>query len=156
MGREIERKFLVKDDAWRAGARGTAYRQGYLSAGGGPTVRVRVAGEKGYLTIKGKAVGTSRAEYEYEIPLADAEEMLATLAVTPIVEKVRYRVEHGGLVWEVDEFGGANRGLIVAEVELQEEGQRVELPAWVGEEVTADRRYTNASLAVRPWGTWGT
>ena len=154
MGREIERKFLVKDDSWRAGATGTPYRQGYLSAGGGPTVRVRVAGETGYVTIKGKAVGASRAEYEYEIPRADAEEMLATLAVTPIVEKVRYRVAYGGLVWEVDEFGGANAGLVVAEVELQDERQRVQLPAWVGREVTGDGRYTNASLAVRPWRTW--
>ncbi len=154
MGTEIERKYLVKNDSWRAGPAGTLYRQGYLVSDGARTVRVRRAGDHGYLTIKGPASGIARAEYEYEIPVADADEMLNTLTVGGLVEKLRHRRPHAGLVWEVDEFRGENAGLIVAEVELQDAAQDVPLPDWVGEEVTADPRYTNAALSRHPFRSW--
>jgi CYTH domain-containing protein len=159
MAREIERKFLVAGDGWRAGARGVPYRQGYLSAGADArcTVRVRRAGDHAYLTIKGPAApgGTERDEYEYPIPVADAEEMLAGLCAGGRVEKVRHRVPHAGHVWEVDEFAGENAGLVLAEVELGRADEPVALPPWVGAEVTADTRYTNAALARAPWPQWG-
>jgi adenylate cyclase len=155
MPKEIERKFLVTSDAWRHDAVGKRYRQGYLSTDPERTVRVRVAGDTGYLTIKGPSAGASRSEYEYPIPRAEAEEMLDQLCLRPLVEKVRYRVPHAGLTWEVDEFEGENAGLIVAEVELTDPGQSVDLPPWVGREVTSDGRYANASLVARPYGTWG-
>ena len=155
MGREIERKFLLRDDGWRLLAEGVAYRQGYLSVDTGRVVRVRIAGERGFLTIKGAAVGSVRPEYEYEIPLADARELLDTLCLRPQIEKTRYRVAAHGLVWEVDEFHGDNRGLVLAEVELEAPDQPVELPDWVGEEVTHDPRYSNAALTVNPYCRWG-
>jgi CYTH domain-containing protein len=155
MGTEIERKFLVTGDGWRAGARGEQYRQGYLSTSPGRTVRVRVAGERAYLTIKGARAGLRRAEFEYEIPPDDAEALLAELCEGPIIDKVRYRVAHGGLTWEVDEFAGENAGLIVAEVELLTEDQAIALPAWVGQEVSEDYRYTNAYLSQHPYRRWG-
>jgi adenylate cyclase len=154
MGTEIERKFLVKGDSWRAQARGKRYRQGYLSTVKERTVRVRVAGEQGFVTIKGVTVGAARAEYEYEIPLPDANEMLDRLCERPLVEKTRYRIPQGDVVWEIDEFAGDNRGLIVAEVELKDERQTVTLPEWIGEEVTGDPRYFNANLVAKPFTTW--
>jgi adenylate cyclase len=154
MPREIERKFLVRSDAWRGGAVGKRYRQGYLSTEPDRTVRVRVAGDAGFLTVKGRAAGATRAEYEYPIPRQDAEEMLDRLCLRPIVEKTRYRIPWGGLTWEVDDFSGENAGLVVAEVELEDEGQAVDLPPWVGREVTDDPRYANASLVARPYATW--
>lgn len=155
MGTEIERKFLVVGDAWRQGAIGVLYRQGYLCTTPERTVRVRVAGDKGYLTVKGSRTGVSRLEFEYPIPLEDAQAMLDALCVRPLIEKTRYRIDHGGLVWEVDEFAGENAGLVIAEVELEREDQEVSLPAWVGKEVSADDRYANSSLAERPFSTWG-
>jgi adenylate cyclase len=155
MPREIERKFLVTSDAWQIGAEGKPYRQGYLSLDVDRTVRVRVAGDHGFLTVKGRSLGASRAEYEYPIPVAHAEEMLDRLCLHPLIEKTRYRVAHEGLVWEVDAFAGENAGLIVAEVELEAEDQTVALPPWVGQEVTGDPRYANASLVQRPFATWG-
>lgn len=154
MGKEIERKFLVGSDAWRGLGEGTFYRQGYLSVEPERTVRVRVAGDKGYLTIKGLSQGAARAEFEYAIPREEAVEMLDTLCLRPQIEKTRYRIPHAGLVWEVDEFFGDNEGLLLAEVELAEEGQAVDLPDWIGEEVTGDPRYYNASLVERPFSTW--
>jgi len=154
MAKEIERKFLVKRDSWRGQEAGKRYRQGYLSTVKERTVRVRTAGEKGYLTIKGISVGASRSEYEYEIPVADANEMLDRLCERPLIEKTRYRVPHDGLVWEIDEFEGENSGLIVAEVELEDEHQSVTLPDWVGQEVTRDPRYFNANLVGKPFGKW--
>lgn len=154
MGTETERKFLVRSSAWKEGASGTLYRQGYLSTEKARTVRVRIAGDRGYLTIKGAAEGISRPEYEYEIPLADANELLDQLCLRPMIEKTRYRVEHGGLVWEVDEFAGENQGLVVAEVELETPDQLVRLPEWAGEEVTHDPRYLNANLVKSPFSTW--
>ena len=153
MGTEIERKFLVKEGAWRE-ASATRYRQGYLSTVKERTVRVRTISDKGYLTIKGITVGASRAEFEYEIPVADAEEMLDTLCEKPLIEKNRYKVVDGALTWEVDEFFGENAGLIIAEIELQSENQSFDKPEWVTEEVTADPRYYNANLINNPYTRW--
>lgn len=155
MGKEIERKFLVKGDAWRSLAEGVAYRQGYLSTVKERTVRVRTINDKGYLTIKGVNRGLARAEYEYEIPQLDADEMLDELCERPLIEKNRYKIPFAGLTWEVDEFFGDNQGLIMAEVELQSEDQPVEKPEWIGEEVSHDPRYFNASLIGNPYTTWG-
>jgi CYTH domain-containing protein len=159
VAREIERKFLVTGEAWRAGAAapGVAYRQGYLSAGSdaGCTVRVRIGGERAFLTVKGPAAGAARDEYEYPIPPADAAEMLERLCAGGAVEKVRHRVPFGGRTWEVDVFAGENAPLVVAEVELESAGAEVALPPWVGREVTEDPRYTNAALARAPYSRWG-
>jgi CYTH domain-containing protein len=154
MGTEIERKFLVVGDEWRGDRQGTRYRQGYLLIAPERTVRVRLGGGQGYLTVKGPRRGISRAEFEYEIPVADAEEMLDALCVKPPIEKTRYRIAQGDLTWEVDEFAGANAGLVLAEVELEREDQPVHLPNWVGQEVSRDPRYTNAYLALHPYRTW--
>lgn len=151
---EIERKFLVTGEGWRAFGPGVRYRQGYLTTEPGRTVRIRMAGDRGYITIKGKSTGVSRAEYEYEIPAEHAAEMLDTLCLRPLIEKTRYRVPLGNLVWEVDEFAGENQGLIMAEVELTDETQAVDLPDWIGEEVSGDPRYYNAYLSQRPYATW--
>jgi len=154
VGREIERKFLVRDDSWREGAVGVTVLQGYLTTARECTVRVRVAGGRAWLTVKGPARGLTRPEFEYGIPVEDAEAMLKELSVAPPVEKTRYRVPFGGLVWEVDVFHGANEGLVLAEVELEHEEQEPPLPPWVGEEVTHDPRYLNASLARHPYTRW--
>ncbi len=154
MAKEIERKFLVKNDTWRSQDKGKRYRQGYLNTAKERTVRARIAGDKGYLTIKGITIGAMRSEYEYEIPVADANEMLDGLCERPLIEKTRYHVPHDGLVWEIDEFEGENRGLIVAEVELKDEHQSLTLPDWVGEEVTGDPRYFNANLVAKPFSKW--
>jgi adenylate cyclase len=154
VGKEIERKFLVKNDAWKAGAQGKRYRQGYLSTVKERTVRVRTAGDKGYITVKGITQGASRAEYEYEIPFTDANEMLDKLCLRPLIEKTRYRIPQDDIVWEIDEFEGDNRGLTVAEVELKDEHQSVTMPEWIGQEVTDDPRYFNANLVTKPFNTW--
>jgi len=154
MPQEIERKFLLKNDTWRQAAEGVRYRQGYLCTEKERTVRVRTAGDTGYLTIKGESVGATRSEYEYTIPRADADEMLDRLCLRPIIEKVRYKIPFAGLTWEVDEFEGENAGLLLAEVELESEDQAVELPEWAGEEVTGDPRYYNASLITHPYSRW--
>jgi CYTH domain-containing protein len=154
MAMEIERKFLVEGDAWRQGATGVRYRQGYLCTDKHRTVRVRTAGDKAFLTIKGLSQGASRAEYEYEIPSADADAMLDALCLRPLIEKTRYRIPADDLVWEIDEFEGDNAGLIVAEVELNSADQPVHLPPWVGKEVTDDPRYYNANLVRTPYSAW--
>jgi CYTH domain-containing protein len=154
MGKEIERKFLVRGDVWRSLAKGTAYRQGYLSSAKERTVRIRTIGDSAFLTIKGLTVGATRSEYEYEIPLADCNAMLDALAEKPIIDKKRYKVPLEGLTWEIDEFFGDNTGLIVAEVELESEGQTFRKPEWVGEEVTADPRYFNSNLIKHPYSKW--
>ncbi|MHB1348546.1 MAG: CYTH domain-containing protein [Desulfobulbaceae bacterium] len=154
MGIEIERKFLVAGTGWREKATAVPCRQGYLCPGGGVTVRVRIMGEKGFLTVKGRGTGLSRREYEYPIPVADAQEMLAELCGKPLIVKDRYRVVHDGLLWEVDVFTGDNSGLILAEVELTSPDQAVALPPWVGREVSGDPRYYNASLAANPYKNW--
>ena len=154
MPTEIERKFLVKGEAWRSLATGTIYRQGYLSTKKGCSVRVRLVGEQGYLTIKGLSQGISRAEYEYSIPAEDAQEMLDKLCDRPLIEKTRYKIELAGLTWEIDEFAGENQGLIVAEVELTDENQTIELPDWIDKEVSDDSRYYNVNLAQHPYSQW--
>lgn len=152
MAVEIERKFLVTGDAWRT-APGTRYSQGYLNRDKSRTVRVRIAGDQGFLTIKGVSVGATRAEFDYPVPLADAEAMLL-LCDGPVVRKTRHVVVHAGMAWEVDAFEGDNAGLVVAEIELASEDQAFALPDWVGAEVTGDARYFNSNLAVRPFRTW--
>jgi CYTH domain-containing protein len=154
MGKEIERKFLVQGQAWRSLAEGTVYRQGYLSTEKERVVRVRTIGDTGFLTIKGITVGSTRLEYEYPIPVTDADEMLDGLCERPLIEKTRYKIESGGHTWEIDEFGGENQGLVVAEVELVAESEAVDLPDWIGEEVTADSRYFNSNLIAHPFTTW--
>ncbi|MFM6190293.1 CYTH domain-containing protein [Planktothrix sp.] len=146
MATEIERKFLVKGDGWRSLGVGEIYRQGYIANNNGRTVRVRVVGEQGYLTIKGSTTGMKRAEFEYKIPVEDAQELLETLCDRPLIEKTRYKILMGDLTWEVDEFWGENQGLILAEVELETEYQNIDIPDWIGEEVTSDPRYYNSNL----------
>ncbi len=143
---EIERRFLVRDATWMTGAPGDAIRQGYLSATPDITVRVRRIGEQAYLTIKGRRTRGGRPEFEYEIPAEEAEAMLATLCPPPLIEKTRYAIEHGGISWHVDVFAGAHAGLVIAECELSCPDQFVELPRWVGHEITCDSRYRNSQL----------
>ncbi len=154
MAMEIERNFLVEGVAWRALAKGTNYRQGYLNSAKERTVRVRTAEDKAFLTIKGLTVGATRAEYEYEIPFDEGKAMLDALAEKPLIEKKRYKIPAGGLTWEIDEFLGDNAGLIVAEVELKSEDQAFERPLWLGDEVTGDPRYYNANLIKKPFTRW--
>jgi adenylate cyclase len=154
MAKEIERKFLVSGDAWRGSSPGTRIRQGYLSSQPERTVRVRSAGGKGTLTIKGKSRGATRDEFEYEIPAADAEVLLDQLCERPLVEKTRHRIPFGGRTWEVDVFEGDNSGLVVAEVELSDEEEPVEIPPWVSQEVTREARYFNSNLARHPFKSW--
>jgi len=154
LGKEIEKKFLIKNDEWCEGAKGTKYRQGYLSTVKERTVRVRTIDDRGFLTIKGVNVGAVRAEYEYEIPAKDADEMLTDLCEKPLIEKNRYKISYKNLVWEIDEFFGDNNGLIVAEVELTDEHQSIDLPSWIGEEVTGDPKYFNSSLIKHPYSKW--
>ena len=155
MNVEIERKFLVADATIveRADGPPARLKQGYLATGE-TNVRVRVSPEKSWLTIKGKTIGISRAEFEYEIPRDDAELMLTTLSRGIVIEKDRYLVREGAFTWEVDVFHGANAPLLLAEIELDSESETVEIPDWVGEEVSGDARFKNARLAVRPYGSW--
>lgn len=154
MGVEIERKFLLRGDAWRAEGEPVLLRQGYLSSQRERVVRVRIEGGQAMLTIKGRSVGASRGEWEYPIPLADAEEFLARLCEQPLIEKYRRRISFADMVWEVDEFLGVNAGLVVAEIELASEDQPFARPEWVGEEVTHDARYFNANLISHPFSQW--
>ena len=152
---EIERKFLVDHARWEELPKpsGVMYRQGYLNDIPGKTIRVRLAGDKAYITIKGLTVKASRSEFEYEIPIADAKEMLSLF--TPVqVEKVRYRILFNQKIWEVDVFGGENEGLILAEIELINADESFELPSWAGREVTDDARYYNSALASKPYKYW--
>ncbi|MES2319501.1 MAG: CYTH domain-containing protein [Pseudomonadota bacterium] len=154
MGVEIERKFLLQGQAWRALGQPVLLRQGYLSSDPERTVRVRVEGGQGSMTIKGKSVGATRGEWEYPIPLADANELLERLCQQPIIEKYRRRIEVAGNVWEVDEFLGVNQGLVVAEIELASEAQPFDKPDWIGAEVTDEARYFNSSLIRHPFSAW--
>lgn len=152
MKQEIECKFLVTDDRWRESVgEGLACRQGYISSGAErATVRVRVMGDKGFLTLKGPQIGISRPEFEYEIARAEAEYMLEHFCGTRVVSKTRYLLPQDDLCWEIDDFSGANAGLVLAEIELECEDQPFEKPAWIGEDVSCDPRYRNASLANEP------
>ena len=156
MAREIERKYRVKHDGWRREAgSGLRYRQGYLSLDPERSVRVRAGGGKAYITIKGKSEGAGRDEFEYAIPGGDAEELLARLAIHPLIEKTRYDIRAGDLKWEIDEFHALNRGLVIAEIELPEEQHEFAKPDWLGEEVTDDPRYYNLNLVAHPYAEWG-
>lgn len=154
MGKEIERKYLVKAGAWRPQGEGKKIRQGYLSSEKERIVRVRTKGNEAFLTIKGRTHGISRSEFEYSIPMEDAELMLAHLCEQPLIEKTRYIEEHEGHRWEIDVFFGANDGLVVAEVELQTENEVFQLPVWAGKEVSADARYFNSNLIQNPYSNW--
>lgn len=154
MGKEIEKKFLIKGDSWRDQAQGILYRQGYLNSDKERTVRVRTVGEKAFLTIKGITVGATRTEYEYEIPLADGNALLDNLAEKPLIEKKRYKIRQGEFTWDIDEFFGENKGLIVAEIELISEDQTFDTPDWIGVEVTGDPHYFNANLSKHPFSKW--
>ncbi|MDL2279881.1 CYTH domain-containing protein [Desulfovibrio sp. OttesenSCG-928-G11] len=154
MRREIERKFLLAGDGWRGMAQGVNIRQGYLCIDPERVVRVRLAGDNAWLTIKGASLGAGRLEYELPIACDAAGRLLDELALRPLVEKIRYAVPFQGLVWEVDEFTGLNQGLILAEVELENENQQFERPAWIGKEVTGDPRYYNVNLVRQPFSTW--
>ena len=155
MAKEIERKFLVKNESFKLFSTGVIYRQGYLNRDKARTVRVRVAGELAFITIKGLTNGMERMEFEYPIPLTDAIEMLETLCVKPLIEKLRYKIKCDGHLWEVDEFIGDNEGLTVAEVELKSADEHVFIPDWVGQEVTGDLMYFNSNLVINPFKNWG-
>ncbi|THU04041.1 CYTH domain-containing protein [Lampropedia puyangensis] len=152
MAIEIERKFLVTGDGFR-NAPGVRFSQGYLSHTPERTVRVRIAAEQAFLTIKGATHGATRLEFEYPIPLADAQALLA-LCGAGVIDKVRHTLVYQGKTWEVDVFAGANQGLVVAEIELQSEDESFAKPEWLGEEVTHDPRYYNANLSTSPYAHW--
>lgn len=155
MGTEIERKFLLRDDRWREQAdEGTVYRQGYLVGAERASVRVRIEGKQARLNIKSATLGVRRLEYEYPLPLDEAEEMLSLLCEQPLIEKVRYRVPYAGHTWEVDVFEGDNAGLVVAEVELESEEAALALPPWAGREVSHEPRYYNVCLVRHPYKAW--
>ena len=154
MAKEIERKFLVHPRKWSDLGAGLLIRQGYLCVTKKSSVRARTYGDRGYVTIKGHTSDITRDEYEYEIPFSDANEILDKLCEHPPIEKTRYRIVYKGHTWEVDEFGGANHGLTVAEVELKDPKEEVELPDWVDREVSGDSRYYNSSLSINPFSTW--
>ena len=155
MATEIERKFLVKNDLWQdAVVSESRMKQGYLTSQGNASVRVRIAKDKAFLNIKSATLGIRRLEFEYEIPLADADEMLSTVAEQPFIDKTRYHVKHGRHIWELDVFEGENLGLIVAELELESEDESFEVPPWSGEEVSGDPRYYNVSLVKEPYSRW--
>lgn len=155
MGTEIERKFLLRNDDWRKlASHSTQYRQGYLSDAKSVSVRVRIAGDKGFLNIKSVTLEVSRSEYEYPIPLRDACELLEQFCEKPLIEKTRHFVPYGGHVWEVDVFDGENAGLVVAEIELSYADEPFQRPPWIGEEVSADPRYYNVSLVMHPYKDW--
>lgn len=154
MAKEIERKFLVKGTDFKDLGNWTLYRQGYLSTDENAVVRVRVSGQKAYITVKGMNIGASRDEFEYEIPLSEANQMIEFLCKKPIIEKNRYVINYKGSIWEVDEFLGKNSGLVVAEIELESESDKFEKPEWIGEEVTGDQRYYNSNLISSPFIEW--
>lgn len=155
MAREIERKFRVTRSLWSPDpSQGVRYRQGYLSSDKSRVVRVRVAGDQGFLTVKGPTTGVTRSEYEYPIPREDADAMLDSLCIRPLVEKTRYRLLVGRTRWEVDDFAGENAGLVVAEVELPAADAPYDAPAWLGREVSDDPRYFNSNLAAHPYSRW--
>ena len=154
MALEIERKFLVKNSSYRTLANPLLYRQGYLAIFPDREIRVRMAGEKSFVTIKSKVNETTRNEFEYAIPKQDAVFMLENLCIGSVIEKHRYRIAQGELCWEVDEFSGDNQGLVVAEIELPDSGFPFITPAWIGEEITGDDRYLNAAIALNPFKNW--
>ncbi len=155
MAIEIERKFLVDHAKWEQVIKpeGVYYRQGYLVNENNRTVRVRIAGKTGYITIKGGTSGISRKEFEYQIPVAEAIELLNDFAISGI-EKIRFRVDFEGKLWEIDEFLGDNSGLITAEIELETENEKFIMPGWIATEVSLDTRYYNSNLSLNPYKSW--
>jgi adenylate cyclase len=156
MAREIEHKYLVDTALWRPLGAGVLYRQGYLSSVKERVVRVRLAGDHGFLTIKGTTTGLSRLEFEYPIPRADAAVLLDELCERPLIEKTRHREIFAGRTWEIDIFHGDNDGLVVAEVEVADAAESIPLPPWAGAEVSNDPRYFNSNLVAHPYKKWGT
>lgn len=155
MGIEIERKFLVANDGWRKDIISEIrLKQGYLANQERASVRVRIGGDKAYLNIKSATLNIRRSEFEYEVPVRDAEEMLEQVAIRPFIDKTRYRVKCGEHVWEVDLFHGENEGLIVAEIELETEDESFKMPEWVGDEVSGNAKYFNACLVKHPFCKW--
>ena len=151
MAKEIERKYLLQNNDWKTAAdEGLVLKQGYLNTDPNRTVRVRLAGKKGVLTIKSKNIGITRNEFEYEIPYSDTLELLK-LCEPPLIEKIRYKVHHDDLIWEIDIFSGENEGLAIAEVELTDEDQSISPPSWLGKEVSDDPRYYNSNLVLHPF-----
>ena len=154
MGLEIERKFLIKDDSWKEDAnKGTSIKQGYLNSKAERTVRIRIYGDNGVLTVKAGRMNLSRKEFEYQIPLKDAFDML-NMCEKPIIEKTRFLISKNNSTWEIDVFEGINEGLIVAEIELTSEEESFDSPSWLGEEVSLDSKYYNSSLMTNPYSKW--
>jgi adenylate cyclase len=151
---EIEHKYLVHRNLWTPKDSGVLYRQGYLSSVKERVVRVRIAGDGAYLTVKGVTTGVTRLEFEYAIPMADAATILDQLCEHPLIEKTRYREEYKGHVWEIDDFHADNEGLLLAEIELAAESERYAIPPWAGAEVSSDPRYFNANLGLNPYKNW--
>ena len=155
MAIEIEHKFLLANNDWHEHISSSIkYRQGYLSSLATSSIRVRISDKRAWLNIKSATIGTSRHEYEYEIPLHDANEIITILCRKPIIEKTRHFVMHDGNTWEIDEFEGVNQGLIIAEIELSDIGKEFSKPHWIGKEVTHDLRYYNNNLAIHPYSEW--
>jgi CYTH domain-containing protein len=154
VGLEIERKFLLKSDKWKSLGNRKFYQQGYLLIDKSKTIRVRTIENQAFLTIKGASSGISRREFEYEIPFEESKFMLDNLCEKPIIEKYRTKIEIDDVTWEVDEFIGDNTGLVIAEVELQNENQKINLPDWIGEEVSGNRQYNNSYLVKNPYKNW--
>ena len=155
MGKEIERKYLIDHEKWQKLGKpaGHLYRQGYILTDPKKTIRVRLTDTSGFLTIKGLSVGATRLEYEYEIPVSDAAELLDKFSIVEL-SKTRYKIEHKNRIWEVDEFLGDNSGLIIAEIELKSEAEYFERPEWVEKEVTGEEKYYNSNLADKPYKNW--
>jgi adenylate cyclase len=156
MASEIERKYLVHRAAWRPSAPGVLYRQGYLTSSAERSVRVRIAGDRAFLTVKGAQRGVTRLEFEYPVPLDDAASMLEQLCDHALIEKTRYREEYAGHTWEIDEFHGDNAGLLIAEIELASENEPFDLPPWAARDVSDDPRYLNSNLWLNPYKNWKT
>ena len=154
MALEIERKYLIDLEKIGTLENGIRIKQGYLSTNKDAVVRVRVKNDKAYLTIKGANNGISRLEFEYEIPFDEANEMLDNLCKKPVIDKTRYIIKHDIHIWEIDVFYGDNEGLVVAEVELKDENEKINLPSWIKEEVTSDNRYFNSNLMKHPYKDW--
>jgi len=154
MAKETERKYLIKSTEYRHLAEAVNYRQGYISRSAEKVVRIRIAGDKAFITIKGAAAGYTRDEFEYEIPPEDARQMLDELCEKPLIEKKRRVIALTGKTWVVDEFEGENEGLIVAEVELLFSDEPFEIPEWIGKEVSGDPRYYNSNLVINPYKNW--
>ena len=155
MGKEIERKFLIDIEKWLLVEKpdGQLYRQGYLLTDPQKTIRVRLSETNGFLTIKGISIGATRAEYEYEIPIQDAKELLDNFSISEL-SKVRYKIIYNKKLWEVDEFLADNKGLIVAEIELKDENEHFDLPEWIDKEVTGEEKYYNSNLTINPYKNW--